>query len=112
MMITTSPFSRYQVHLKLRDGPVYNRSDTSDTVYSTVEAPPDTASSTEEATPDSVSATEESPPEMSAAASGSPLNLCPKPVYPRTSEGSVDSEMETKEEKLFQFDILHFGSVH
>ena len=28
-----SPFSRYQVHLKLRDGPVYNRSDTSDTVY-------------------------------------------------------------------------------
>ena len=70
---------------------------TSDTVSSTEEALPDTVSFTEEAPPDTVSSTEESPPEMSAAASGSPLNLCPKPVYPRTSEGSMDSEVETKD---------------
>ena len=54
-------------------------------------------------TTDTVSSTEEAPQEMIAAASGSPLNLCPKTVYPRTSEGSVDLKMETKDKnKLVQ----------
>ena len=49
--------------------------------------------------------TEEASPEKIAAApaaseSGSPLNLCPKPVYPRTSEGSVESEMETEDKNM------------
>ena len=51
-------------------------------------------------TTDTASSTEEASPEMSAAASGTPLNLCPKPVYPRTSKGSVDSEMETEDKNM------------
>ena len=53
-------------------------------------------------TTDTATSTEEASPENIAAASGSPLNLCPKPVYPRTSEGSVESEMEIEDKnKLY-----------
>ena len=53
-------------------------------------------------TTDTATSTEEAFPEKIAAASDTPLNLCPKPVYPRTSEGSVESEMETEDKnKLY-----------
>ena len=46
-------------------------------------------------TRDTATSTEVASPKKIAAASGSPLNLCPKPVHPRTSEGSVGSERTT-----------------
>ena len=51
-------------------------------------------------TRDTATSTEEASPEKIATASGSPLNLCPKPVYPRTSEGSVESELETEDKNM------------
>ena len=58
----------------------------------------DTATSTEEASPEKIAAASAASAE--SAASGSPLNLCPKPVYPRTSEGSVESETETEDKNM------------
>ena len=53
-------------------------------------------------TRDTATSTEVASPKKIAAASGSPLNLCPKTVYLRTSEGSVESEMETEDKnKLY-----------
>ena len=61
----------------------------------------DTATSTEEASPEKIAAASAaSAASAESAASGSPLNLCPKPVYPRTSEGSVESETETEDKNM------------
>ena len=62
----------------------------------------DTATSTEEASPEKIAAASaaSAASASASAASGSPLNLCPKPVYPRTSEGSVESETETEDKNM------------